>query len=409
MLSYLFSCEFNKAILPALIVGFDKCSNAQYIITTIVGTGTQGSSGDGGAATSAQLNNPRGASVDMSGNVYIADTENNKIRMVSRTGIITTIAGTGTQGSSGDGGAATSAQLYYPVGVSVDISGNVYIADSDNHKIRKVTSTGIITTIAGTGDSGSSGDGGAATSAQLNNPYGVSVGISGNVYIADLRNHKIRMVTSTAIITTIAGTGTAGSSGDGGAATSAQLNYPTGVSVDLSGNVYIADTANSKIRKVTSTGIITTIAGTGDSGSSGDGGAATSAQLNNPTEVSVGISGDVYITDYTNNKIRKVTGTGIITTIAGTGVYGSSGDGGAATSAQLNGVFGVSVGISGNVYIADTSNNKVRMVVPQLPTSLPTPVPSSKEVKHLVFFIPNAYIVYPNCIRTFCVGCDPRA
>ena len=315
--------------------------------------------------------------MDISGNVYIGDRNNNKLRMVTSSGIITTFAGTGAQGSNGDGGAATSAQLCYPIGVSVGISGNVYIADACNNKIRKVTSAGLIATIAGTGTAGSSGDGGAATSAQLNFPAGVSLDIYGSVYIADLRNHKIRKVTSAGIITTIAGTGDSGSSGDGGAATSAQLNCPTGVSVDISGNVYIADTNNHMIRMVTSTGIITTIAGTGTAGSSGDGGAATSAQLYNPTEVSVDISGNVYIAVVDNNKIRIVSSSGIITAIAGTGSKGSSGDGGAATSAQLNGVFGVSVGISGNVYIADTSNNKIRMVVPPLfPTSQPTMQPT---------------------------------
>ena len=353
-------------------------------ITTIAGTGTIGSSGDGGAATSAQLLYPCGVSVDISGNVYIVDASNNKIRMVTSKGIITTFAGTGTRGSSGDGGAATSAQLYNPFGVSVDISGNVYITDTDNHKIRMVTSTGIITTFAGMGDRGSSGDGGdggPATSATLSYPYGISVDISGNVYIADYGNHKIRMVTSKGIITTFAGTGTAGSSSDGGAATSAQLNYPRGVSVGISRNVYIADTDNHKIRMVTSAGIITTFAGTGTPGDSGDGGAATSAQLYYPSGVSVDISGNVYIADSSNHKIRMVTSTGSITTIAGTGTSGNSGDGGAATSAQFIDPVGVSVDISGNVYIADLYNQKIRMVVPQghvvsLPTGQPTSQPS---------------------------------
>ena len=275
------------------------------IITTFAGTGAVGSSGDGGAATSAQLGYPSGVSASMSGNVFIADTYNNKIRMVTNTGIITTIAGTGAVGSSGDGGAATSARLYHPYGLSVDISGNVYIIDSINNKIRLVSSTGIITTFAGTGMWGSNGDGGAATSAQLSAPRGVSVDISGNVYFADTNNHKIRMVTSTGIITTIAGTGDVGSSGDGSAATSAQLAGPMGVSVDISGNVYIADSYNNNIRMVTSLGIITTIAGTGAVGSCGDGGVATSAQLNSPEGVSVDISGNVYISDYYNQKIRK--------------------------------------------------------------------------------------------------------
>ena len=352
---------FILMLHSSLIVG-DKCLNVQLIITTFAGTGTAGNSGDGGDATSAQLNIPTGVSVDISGNVYIADPDNHKIRMVNSAGTITTFAGTGVQGNSGDGGAATSAQLYNPIAVSVDIYGNVYIADYGNHKIRMVSSTGIITTIAGTGTVGNSGDGGAATSAQLYYPTGVSVDISGNVYIADQYNHKIRKVTSAGIITTLAGTGTAGYNGDGNAATSAQLNYPMAVSVDVSGNVYIAEGGNNKIRMVTSSGIITTIAGTGTIGSSGDGGAATSAQLNGPAGVSVDISGNVYIADGNNNKIRKVTSAGIITTLAGTGTAGYNGDGNAATSAQLNYPMAVSVDVSGNVYIAEGGNNKIRMV-----------------------------------------------
>ena len=343
----------------------DNCMNAQNIITTFAGTGLWGHTGDGEAAISAQLNGPWGIAADISGNVYFADTWNSKIRKVSSNGIITTIAG-GGDGSSG-GGDATSATLYNPRGVSVDISGNVYIADTGNNKIRMVTRNGIITTIAGGGD-GSDADSDVAINVQLNSPTGVSVDISGNVYIADYVNHKIRMVTSRGIITTFAGTGAPGISGDGETATSATLYYPNGVSVDVSGNVYIADTANNKIRKVTSTGIITTIAGAGTRGSRGDGGDATSAQLNSPEGVSVDISGNVYIADLGNNKIRMVTSTGIITTFAGGG-DGSSGDGGAATSAQLNDPRGVSVDISGNVYIADQLHDKIRMVVPTLQTN----------------------------------------
>ena len=365
-----------------------------------------GSSGDGGAATSAQLDYPVGVAVDISGNVYIADIYNRKIRMVTSSGIITTFAGTGDSGSSGDGGAAISARIGYPYGVSVDISGNVYIADTDNNKIRMVNSTGIITTFAGTGTKGGSGDGGAATSAHLSSPRGVSVDISGNVYIADGYNHKIRMVNSTGIITTFAGTGTAGSSGDGSAATAAQLAYPYGGSVDMSGNVYIVEYVNKKIRMVNSKGIITTFAGTGTAGSSGDGGAAISAHLNGPKGMSVDISGNVYIADSGSNKILMVNSTGIITTIAGTGSYGSGGDGGAATSAQLNGPDGVSVDISGNVYIADYS--KIRKVVVQqrrvvsLPTSQTTTLPSRSPTAS--FYLnpstnPTASSTFPMTVR----------
>ena len=214
------------------------------IITTIAGNGIAGYSGDGGLATNAELNNPYGVAVDSNGNIYIADTNNNRIRKVnSTTGIITTIAGNGTAGYSGDGGLATNAELYYPYGVAVDSNGNIYIADTYNNRIRKVNSTtGIITTIAGNGTAGYSGDGGPATNAQLNYPYGVAVDSSGNIYIADTDNNRIRKVNSTTgIITTIAGNGNPGYSGDGGPATNAELYDPSGVAVDSNGNIYIAD------------------------------------------------------------------------------------------------------------------------------------------------------------------------
>ena len=263
--------------------------------------------------------------MDASGNVYIAD---GKVRLVTKsTGIITTYAGTGTQGSSGDGGPATSAQLYNPYAVAVDASGNVYNADNNNHKIRLVTqSTGIITTYAGTGTAGSSGDGGAATSAQLFFPSDVAVDVSGNVYICDTNNYKIRLVTqSTGIITTYAGTETAGFSGDGKPATGAQLGYyPIGVAVDASGNVYIADNTNDRIRLVIkSTGIITTYAGTGGQCFSGDGGAATSACISVSARVNVDASGNVYISDYNNNRVRVVT-PNVATCSAGTYLSGTS-------------------------------------------------------------------------------------
>jgi trimeric autotransporter adhesin len=217
----------------------------------VAGSGSLGSSGDGGQATSASLNYPRGVAVDASGNIYIADTYNNRIRMVTKsTGIISTVAGDGTQEYKGDGGPATSAILYYPASIAVDALGNIYIADSSNYRIRMVTkSTGIISTVAGSGSSGSSGDGGQATSATLNSPYGVAVDASGNIYIADSSNNRIRMVTkSTGIISTVAGSGPYGYSGDGGQATSAVLKYPYGVAVDASGNIYIADSYNYRIR-----------------------------------------------------------------------------------------------------------------------------------------------------------------
>ena len=270
--------------------------------------------GDGGPATAAHLNVPLGVAADVSGNVYIADGGNNIVRKVtSSTGVITTIAGKapGSLGYSGDGGLASSAEFYTPYDVAVDQSGNVYIVDSQNHAVRKITvATGIITTIAGSGPthSGYNGDGGPATSATLNSPQGVAVDASGNVFIVDAGNHVVRKVTATTgIITTIAGSGTYGYAGDGGPATSAKLYAPSRVAVDATGDVYIADQGSHVIRKVaTSTGIITTLAGTGSAGYSGDGGPATSAKLSSPQGVAVDASGNVFITDGGNSVIRAV-------------------------------------------------------------------------------------------------------
>ena len=335
----------------------------------MAGDGTRGYAGDGGLATSASLEFPRSVAVDASGNIYIADSFNNRIRVVTKsTGIITTVAGNGTGAYARDGGLATSASLY-ALCVAVDASGNIYIADSFNNRIRLVTkSTGIITTVAGDGTRGYTGDGGLATSAGLNAPLGFAVDASGNIYIADTNNDRIRLVTkSTGIITTVAGDGSFGDYGDGGLATSARLSYPNGVAVDASGNIYIADSYYHRIRVVTkSTGIITTVAGDGSFDYNGDGGLATSAGLYYPYGVAVDASGNIYIADSEFNRIRLVTkSTGIITTVAGGGSLDYTGDGGLATSAGLFGPTGVAVDASGNIYIADYYNHRIRLVTPK--------------------------------------------
>ena len=366
------SSAFSQVVLPST-------GN----ILTVAGNGVQGYSGDGGQAMSAKINYPAGVAVDSSGNIYIADDLNQRIRKVTAsTGVITTVAGNGTAGYSGDGSAATSAEINSPAGVAVDSSGNIYIADTSNNRIRKVTiSTGKISTVAGNGTAGFYGDGGAATSAMLSSPYGVAVDANGNIYIADYSNQRIRKVTSTGIISTVAGNGTQGYSGDGGAATSAELNNPEGVALDSSGNIYIADRWNNRIRLVTiSTGKITTAAGSGPWGYTGDGGPATSAKLTYPDGVAVDAYGNIYIADSGNSAIRKVFAfDGTITTIAGNGTSGYSGDGGPALNAKLNFPPGVALDVAGNIYIADGSNERVRAVgggktTPTVTWAAPAPI-----------------------------------
>ncbi len=336
------------------------------VITTLAGTGTAGVGGDGGAAKLAQLNGPQGAAVDAAGNVYIADVGNNRIRKVAAgTGIISTFAGTGTPGFLGDGGLATAARLYGPTGVAVDGSGNVYIADYYNSRIRRVAaSTGVITTVAGSATTGYGGDSGPATAAQLYYPFSVNLDSSGNIYIADTNNHRVRKVTAaTGIITTIAGTGTAGYNGDG-PATGATLYNPSGVAVDVSGNVYIADRYNYRVRKVTAaTGIISTVVGTGTGGFSGEAGPGINAQLNQPLGGAIDSAGNLYFADYYNQRIRKlIVATGIVSTVAGSGFAGFEGDGGMATAGALQYPTAVAVDGAGAMYIADYYNHRVRKV-----------------------------------------------
>ena len=255
--------------------------------------------------------------MDAIGNLFIADAINNVIRKVGTNGIITTVAGNGNYGYSGNGGVATNAELRYPAGVTVDAYGNLFIADNYNNVIRKVETNGIITTVAGDGydagygAGGYSGDGGVATNAELNQPFSVAVDAVGNLFIADTYNNVIREVETNGIITTVAGDGIFNYSGDGDAATNAQLSQPYGVTVDAYGNLFIADNYNNVIRKVETNGIITTVAGNGTTGYSGDGGTANNAQLNQPSGVIVDATGNLFIADAMNNVIRKVINLGI--------------------------------------------------------------------------------------------------
>jgi hypothetical protein len=336
-------------------------------LTTLAGTGAIGYTGDGGAASSATLASPSAVAYDANGNLFFADAQNQVVREVSKSGLISTIAGTGVEGYGGDGGAATTAYLDTPTGVAVDTSGNVYIADSHNHRIREV-SGGTITTIAGTGTAGFFGDNGAATAAQLSLPSAVAVDTTGNVYIADTNNQRIRKITGTTI-TTIAGDGEELFAGDNATATAAVLDSPTGVVVDATGNVYIADRHNQRIRMVTSGGTISTLAGSGAASFSGtfggDGASATAASLSKPSGVSVDASGNIYIADTGNQRIRQVTG-GTIATVAGSNQQGFDGDTGTATDAILNAPKAVTLDSYGNLIIADKLNQRLRS------TSLPS-------------------------------------
>lgn len=343
-------------------------------IQPVAGNGTRGFVGDGSPATFAELSLPRGVFVDTTGNIIISDSGNSFIRVVgAASGIIQAYAGNGTLSYSGDGQLALSASLNTPNGVAVDGSGDIFIADTLNNVVREVTaSTGTITTIAGVGTAGSTGSGGLATNALLNAPSGVFVDGFGDVFIADTGNNVIREVVATngslagAIIKTVAGNGSAGNSGDNGFAIQAELSSPTGVYVDNQGDVYIADMSNNRVREVlASTGFIVPVAGTGTAGFSGDGAGAKAATLSAPTSVFVDLFGNIFIADTGNNVVREaLASNGNITTYAGNHALGagSAGDGGPATSAQLNGPQGVVVDSSGNLFIADTKNNDVREV-----------------------------------------------
>jgi uncharacterized protein (TIGR03437 family) len=334
--------------------------NATGSIATIAGTGMAGSSGDNGAGVTAQLSFPRDVAVDVNGNIYIADTNNMRVRRVTPQGIISTVAGTGAFGFQGDEGPAASAALAAPRGVAVDAVGTLYIADTLNHRIRKVTSDGRITTLAGGNTPGFAGDSGTGQFARLNTPSSVAVDGQGNVYVADTGNHRIRRISSQGIITTIAGGPTNGFSGDNGPAAAALLNAPQSVAVDAAGNVYIADTDNQRIRRINTQGIITTVAGSDPA--AGDGGLAVAARLLLPSGIAADSAGNIYIADSGNNRVRRVNPQGVVSTVAGNGAAGYSGDNGLATAAQLNSPNGLAVDSSGTLYIADTGNHVVRRV-----------------------------------------------
>lgn len=341
----------------------------QGIISTVAGGGTIDNQnlcdlyGDPGKADKATLCRPAGIFRTPSNYVFFADRDFNRVRRIDPAGRLLTIAGNGYAGFSGDGKSGQLAKVNAPEDVTVDPSGVAYIADTGNHRIRKVVPSGlVISTFAGNGSQGYSGDGGPAASASFSLPGGVAIQ-AGALYVADTGNHVVRRIDASGVVTTVAGNGTAGYSGDGAAATLAQLDTPRGLAFDTSGNLFIAESGNHTVRRVDTSGTITTVAGNGTAGFSGDGAAATSAQLNAPRGVAADASGGIYIADTSNNRIRKVSSAGIITTVAGTGDWGFSGDGGAATLARLATPTGVAWEPTGNVLVADTHNDRIRRLL----------------------------------------------
>lgn len=336
-------------------------------IIAYAGDNIVGDSGDGGQAVNAELNYPTSVALDKSGNLYIADSLNYCIRKITAsTGVITTVAGKcGIPGNSGDGGLAPSGELSYPTGVALDSAGNIYIDDASAHVVRKVAATtGVITTFAGNGTQGYTGDNGPATSAELDPGY-IALDVSGNLYIGDATDGVVRKVAaSTGIISTVAGTGQSGYTGDGGKAVDALLSSPLGVALDSGGNLYIADQTGTAIRKVAaSTGVITTIAGNGIANYSGDGGLAVKAQFSGAAGLATDPAGNLYIADFYDGRIRKITvSTGVIFTVAGIGGAGPSANNIPAVTAELSYPQGVAVDGSDNFYIADTQNQQVRKV-----------------------------------------------
>jgi sugar lactone lactonase YvrE len=326
--------------------------------------------GERGPAAEARVNWPWSVAVGADGSLYIADTGNSRVRKVDPAGVITTLAGNGKKAYSGDGGPATWAAVR-PTAVALGAGGTFYIADAGNNRVRRVDADGVITTFAGNGEAGYSGDGGPAIEASLHDPTDVAMGADGSLYIADTLNNRVRKVDTAGVIATVAGDGREAYAHDGGPATEAALHWPEGVAVAPGGTLYIADRGNERVRKVDPAGVITTVAGTGRAGYTDDGALAADGPLDHPSDVALGADGALYIADTWNYRIRKVDDDGVITTVAGDGWkdergFGRyAGDGGPATEASFNWPYSVAVGADGSLYIADMNNHRIRKVDPQ--------------------------------------------
>lgn len=342
-------------------------SFSQGIITTIAGNGITQYIGDGWPATSYSLAQPTGLCMDKSGDIYETDYAESRIRRLDTHDTLYTYAGIGVPGYTGDGGPASTATFANPTGVAMDTAGNLYITEEYNHIVRKITrATGIVSTICGTGVAGYAGDGGSAMTAMLNQPAGLCLDKAGNIYIADKNNNRIRKIDAlTGTITSFAGIGSAGYSGDGGPANTTKLAYPMSVCADTANNIYIADNANHRIRRVdAATGTITTVTGMGGQAYTGDEGQAIYARISEPNCVHMSKRGNLYISDYGNNVIRVITPDGIIHTVAGSGLFGYSGDGGPALSATFQRPTAICTDNQENLYIADGENSAIRKVTP---------------------------------------------
>jgi sugar lactone lactonase YvrE len=350
-------------LLLSVVIFESLASGQTFTISTVAGTGHAGFSGDGGAAISAELQNPSGVAVAADGSLYIADLRNGRIRKVDPQGTISTIAGKGAGLTSGDGGVALAAHLGSAYGVAIDTEANVYVGDRLAGTIRKIGRDNVIVRFAGTGKPGFSGDDGPATDAQLKGPNDIVIDARGNVFIADSGNHRVRAVDSAGKITTVAGR-EKGYSGDGGPASSAELNSPAALCFDAQGSLYVCDFGNHAVRKIAPDGTISTIAGTGKPGFARDGGAAIEAQLFQPCGVAIDKLGQVFVADSANNRIRVVRTDGTIDTVAGTGKMGYEGDGGAARSALIAVPDLIDIDSAGNIYIAEFRNHVIRKLTP---------------------------------------------
>ena len=379
--------ERLSSLILAICLALGAFPATAQTIETFAGDGMAAYSGDGGLAINASVNGAKGMAIDQAGNVYFADSTNARVRKVTPSGIISTYAGNGVAGFSGDGGPAVNASLNQVMSVALDAAGDLYIADSENRVIRKVSAGGIITTVAGTaGVQGYTGDGGLAISAMLGRPVALTLDVAGNLYYVDSVNQCVRRIGTDGIISTVAGNGVEAFAGDGGLAISASLAFPLGIALDAKGNMYVADANNNRIRMINAGGIITTVAGNGSGGLSGDGGQAGNASLNIPSDVAVDGAGNLYIADAGNNRIREVDPTGVIKTIAGTNDNGFSGDGGPPTQAMLNHPWSVTVASSGTIYIGDMANLRVREIVPAV-SSLNPPAISANGVVNGASFV----------------------